>query len=176
MCSSDLFSAAQGESSGVSPIEAIESVESVPAAAGAEPIEPANPPFPTRLTRAGDTWWSLAQEIYDDGQLFRELYRHNQGRVAQYDRIPAGTEIVCPPASVLRREPPQLAAENRSASVSGRTYRTRAGDTLFSIAREQLGQASRFGELLQENKAQLPQRVGHLSALPAGIELQLPRR
>jgi hypothetical protein len=55
-------------------------------------------------------------------------------------------------------------------------YRTRVGDTLFNIAREQLGQASRFGELLQQNKDRLPARTGHLSALPEGLELKLPRR
>jgi nucleoid-associated protein YgaU len=132
--------------------------------------------YPTRLTREGDTWWSLAQELYDDGQLFRELYAHNQDRVQSYDRIPTGTEIVCPPADVLRVPAEQTAELNNKSNSKDRIYLTRVGDTLFNIAREQLGQASRFGELLQQNKDRLPARTGHLSALPEGLELKLPRR
>jgi|688.fasta_scaffold227619_1 nucleoid-associated protein YgaU len=149
---------------------------SLPSFDHASPTAEAAAEYPTRLTREGDTWWSLAQELYDDGRLFRELYAHNQERVQSYDRIPAGTEIVCPPADVLRA-PSQRAAELQSKSNSSdRMYRTRVSDTLFNIAREQLGQASRFGELLQQNKDRLPARTGHLSALPEGLELKLPRR
>jgi hypothetical protein len=46
----------------------------------------------------------------------------------------------------------------------------------FNIAREELGQASRFGELLKQNKERLPEMTGHLSSLPEGLELELPRR
>jgi nucleoid-associated protein YgaU len=118
----------------------------------------------------------LAQELYDDGQLFRELYRHNRDRVTSYDRIPAGTEIVCPPADVLRASAQHSSPEQTKSNTDERVYRTRAGDTLFNIAREELGQASRFGELLKQNKERLPERTGHLSSLPEGLELKLPRR
>jgi nucleoid-associated protein YgaU len=162
----------------VTPIAADEPTAplSLPSFNNSSPPAVPSPKYPTRLTREGDTWWSLAQELYDDGQLFRALYHHNQDRVQSYDRIPAGTEIICPPAEVLRT-PSQRAVDLQSKPKSQEPmYRTRAGDTLFNIAREQLGQASRFGELLQQNKDRLPERTGHLSALPEGLELKLPRR
>ena len=168
-------SAASGEASSIGTAEPTDP-PSLPSFEQPSLEADAAPEYPTLLTRAGDTWWSLAQELYDDGQLFRELYNHNQDRVQSYDRIPTGTEIVCPPADVLRA-PSQRTVELQSKSNSSeRIYRTRVGDTLFNIAREQLGQASRFGELLQQNKDRLPARTGHLSALPEGLDLKLPRR
>lgn len=163
--------------SGVAPIATSEpsALPSLPTFSKSTTADSA-PQYPTRRSRDGDTWWSLAQELYDDGQLFRELYRHNRDRVTSYDRIPAGTEIVCPPADVLRASAQHSSPEQTKSNTDERVYRTRAGDTLFNIAREELGQASRFGELLKQNKERLPERTGHLSSLPEGLELKLPRR
>jgi hypothetical protein len=55
-------------------------------------------------------------------------------------------------------------------------YTTRSGDTLFDIARDQLGQASRYLELLQRNADRLPSDTGHATRLPEGIKLLLPPR
>ena len=57
-----------------------------------------------------------------------------------------------------------------------RMYLTTAGDTLFSIAAETLGQASRFVELLELNRAILPPGAGSSTRLPAGLPLHLPER
>lgn len=172
------FDSNSGESSGVSPIGTTEPAvpPSLPTFNKSAATASVTSQHPTRLTREGDTWWSLAQELYDDGQLFRELYGHNRDRVKSYDRIPPGTEIVCPPAEVLRATVQGSSKAETEANANEKIYRTRAGDTLFNIAREELGQASRFGELLKQNKDRLPERTGHLSSLPEGLELKLPRR
>jgi nucleoid-associated protein YgaU len=53
-------------------------------------------------------------------------------------------------------------------------YFTQRGDTLFDIARRQLGQASRYLEILRMNRGQLPSNVDHLSRLKQGLKLRLP--
>ncbi len=53
-------------------------------------------------------------------------------------------------------------------------YVTRDGDTLFEIARQRLGQASRFSEIYDANSEQFHHDVGHLTQLRAGIKLKLP--
>ncbi len=136
------------------------------------------PGFPVLTAEAGDTWWSLAQRAYDDGRYFRDLYAFNREHIPEYSQIPTGARIVCPPVELFTRAatpvpstPPQTPAVEKQ-----RQYSTREGDTLFGIAREQLGQASRFAELQQLNRSRLPRNFGHLTPLPAGTELLLPAR
>lgn len=149
----------------------------VPSTFSAHPAAaPTEVAYRTHITREGDTWWSLAQQIYDDGNRFRELYSVNRDRVPGYDRIPSGTEIICPPLEELSaKTKPSPAIAERTAG-SARTYLTQPGDTLFGIARHQLGQASRFGELLRLNRERLPEGTGHLSPLPQGTQLVFPAR
>jgi nucleoid-associated protein YgaU len=70
--------------------------------------------------------------------------------------------------------PPDFAERDPSRSIDNTKYTTLAGDSLFEISRQQLGQASRYLELLELNRSQLPPGVNHLTRLPAGIELNLP--
>ncbi len=59
-------------------------------------------------------------------------------------------------------------------SEAGEFYETQSGDTLFGIAAQRLGQASRYLELLQLNESRLPVGVDHLSPLPGKIRLIMP--
>lgn len=160
-----------------------------PGAVQARPINPSQRPstlersqteeaeFPLVLTKEGETWWTLAQRVYDDGRLFRELYEFNRSNFPDYDVLSAGSEVTCPPRELLlRRSAAEAGAELPQATPSAQRYRTRSGETLFDIARGQLGQASRFAELLQLNRDRLPSGAGHLTPLPVGTELLLPLR
>jgi hypothetical protein len=146
-------------------------------ARGASTAQPARATYPRVLTEERETWWTLAQRVYDDGRLFRELYEFNREQFPDYNLIPAGREVVCPPRELLERFPaaaPDLATASSVAQT--RRYQTRQGETLFEIARSQLGQASRFAELLQLNRDHLPEGAAHLTPLPAGTELILPKQ
>ena len=56
-----------------------------------------------------------------------------------------------------------------------RFYRTEDGDTLFEIARQRLGQASRYLEIYELNRFRIPETANHLTPLGGGIELLLPQ-
>jgi hypothetical protein len=60
------------------------------------------------------------------------------------------------------------------ADLDQRLYETKAGDTLFGIARQQLGQASRYVELLKLNQYRIDGDLNHESKLPPGTQLLLP--
>ncbi len=134
--------------------------------------------FPVISATAGDTWWSLAQRAYDDGRHFRDLYAYNRDCYPEYSQIPVGAQIVCPPVEVLKAgaHPASLPAAQEPALVDHPHHTTREGETLFGIARQQLGQASRFVEIMELNRSRLPRNSGHLTPLPAGIELRLPHK
>jgi hypothetical protein len=99
------------------------------------------------------------------------LYEFNRDQFPDYNQLPAGRQVICPPREVLRQQPEFEAA---GTGNRGRRYQARKGETLFEIARSELGQASRFAELLELNRKRLPAGAGHLTPLPAGTELLLP--
>lgn len=84
---------------------------------------------------------------------------------------PAATPpvVVSPPPSAARNEM-AVAAPNVRLS-GGRLYTVREGDTLYDIARNELGKASRWSEIYDLNA----ERLGNcLDALPAGAQIVLP--
>lgn len=136
--------------------------------------------WPRQATGApGETLWELSARVYGDGRYFAALWAENKGPDQAYRPFATGDAIVCPAPEVLRRNWPEFCAGLEPAPPSGlvgepNVYETRAGDTLFDIARRELGQASRFAELLELNRAKLNTRTGHLDPLPAGLKLSMP--
>ena len=125
-------------------------------------------------TSSGDSFWSIAQQLYDDGRLFRALFEHNRTRVTGFDSLTEGTKLVTPSSETLRSLYPDLCPRDLADEKSANEYRTFEGDTLFNIARQTTGQASRYLEILKLNRDRLPKNINHLSRLPAGLSLQLP--
>lgn len=73
--------------------------------------------------------------------------------------------VIVPPS------PPIAAAPPPSIPPGGSVYVVQEGDTLYDIARSQLGKASRWGEIYDLNRDRLG---GALDALPAGTRLAIP--
>ncbi len=131
--------------------------------------------------QAGDSFWAIAQRTYDDGRFFRALYEYNRKRVGSFENLGPGITIATPPKAELVKLWPDLCpkADNGNATVSDigeRIYVTKSGDTLFEIARQRLGQASRYLEILTANQNKLSQNVSHLTPLPEGVKLIIPYR
>ena len=139
-----------------------------------------------------DSLWSIATEKYGDGRFFRALHQHNHQRIASVEQLQPHTTILIPelaelkklypglcPADQLRSDvDPQdsLAAEYelREQRMNDRYYVTQSGDTLFDVARQKLGQASRYLEIYDLNQFRIPEQVNHLTPLKPGLRLLLP--
>ena len=132
---------------------------------GAAPL--AVVPASTKVEK-GEGFWLVAQRIYGDGRFFDALYQANRKRVKSFNEVPAGTEILTPSINELRQRYPYLCPR--------KVYKTKKGETLFEIASEQLGQASRYVEILKLNYARLPKGVKQDTPLQADIQLELPRQ
>lgn len=130
------------------------------------------------VSQDGDSFWLIAQRVYGDGRLFNALYEFNRNQVESFNEIPVGTRISTPRLSELRQKCPQLCPRDAlfPPYLPGRggIYTSIEGDTLFDIARDQLGQASRYLEIQQLNADKLPADVGHATSLPAGVQILLP--
>lgn len=146
----------------------------------------------TYTTRTGDSLWTIAQAVYGDGRYFRALHRVNQDTLSLSESIPVGTVLRVSKMEELHRDHPELCPKQGKKSHSQdqpdtadtvstgeeeldhRFYVTEDGDTLFEIARQRLGQASRYLEIHELNRFRIPETANHLTPLGGGIELLLP--
>jgi nucleoid-associated protein YgaU len=97
---------------------------------------------------------SLAQEYYGDVKYTQLLIDGNPG-ITDPDRLAVGTVLQIPPRPA--EAPAASGSEVMTASsparnaANPRTYTVKAGDTFYGVARDVLGDASRWRELLALN-------------------------
>ena len=139
------------------------------------------------LVQPNDSYWTISQKLYGNGGYFKALFEHNRKEIARPDQLKPGMTISAPSTAALRQtyadlcpseEHAAVAAQTAMISTSGsrlsagaRTYIVEEGDTLFDIARFELGRASRWAEIYDLNRDQIGQNVDYLRPC---LELMLP--
>ncbi len=133
-----------------------------------------------------DSFWTIAERVYGDGGYFKALVEHNRRQGVAEDRLKPGGFVFTPPRSQLEENYPDLcpkpdrpaAPRDRDTLVSdhgrsrgGRTYTVSEGDTLFDIARYELGKAARWVEIYELNRDVLG---GDFNYLKPGTKLLMP--
>lgn len=156
----------------------------IPSAALASAAMPqANPG--TYVIQPNDNYWTISQKLYGTGAYFQALAEHNRKRFPDETRLRAGEAIDAPAVAELEKSYPSLCpnpnhrdATKRHLSVvgtprrlGGRTYVVQEGDTLFDIARFELGKAARWAEIYELNRDVLGAEFDHLTP---GMQLILP--
>ncbi|HEY2838444.1 MAG TPA: LysM peptidoglycan-binding domain-containing protein [Pirellulales bacterium] len=145
---------------------------------------------PTRdgsyVVEPNDSFWTISQKVYGSPGFFKALQRHNRKPGAPNVGLSVGEKISTPPIETLRRDYPNLCpkprtaatggpttynASSRGAPHTGRVYVVEEGDTLYDIARYELGKASRWAEVYELNRDQLGVDYNHLSP---GMRLAMP--
>ncbi len=128
-----------------------------------------------KVTKQGESFWSIAQQAYGDGRFFNALYQYNRTKTLSFDDLNIGVELLIPSIQQMRRDWPKLCPPiDSDAPPALKMYQVKKGETLFDIARQQLGQASRYLEILELNKDSLPSNADHMTPLSGAIELRLP--
>lgn len=122
----------------------------------------------------GDTMASLATEYYGNEKYARFLLDANP-RITDPKQLKVGMIVQIPPAPEGGLPPARSAhASKRSApkpARSSRTYTVKAGDTFYGIARDKLGDATKWKELLALNEKLVN---GDPKSLRPGQVLALP--
>ncbi len=141
----------------------------------------------TYVIQPNDNYWAISERIYGSGSYFRALAEHNRAKFPDPDRLKAGEEIATPSLAELEKNYPSLCpkAEHRDATKrhmslastparhhGGRVYIVQEGDTLFDIARYELGKAARWAEIYELNREAIGNDFDHLSP---GMRLTLPQ-
>ncbi len=129
------------------------------------------------IQKSNETLWAVAQDVYGDGRLFRAVYELNRNNIPNPEKLDLGTKLLTPPLEELVQNfSNHVPRDLLPVAPSNSIHITAQGDTLFDIARQKLGQASRFNELIELNQGRLPQDISHLAPLSAGMKLDLPRQ
>ncbi|MEE8450483.1 MAG: LysM peptidoglycan-binding domain-containing protein, partial [Thermoguttaceae bacterium] len=133
-----------------------------------------------------DSYWKISQKLYGSGAYFRALVEQNRDRIPREDRLAVGDLISAPTIAELEKAYPDLCPKpSRRAAVrnlaraagmhspygGGPTYVVEEGDTLYDIARYELGKASRWSEIHALNSHILGKDYDYL--VP-GTRLTLP--
>lgn len=126
------------------------------------PVAPsADSPLRTVRVAPGDSLWKIARENLGRGSRWRELLSANPA-LSDPLRLRAGSELSLPAARTV-------ASPNGTKRLAMRTIKVQRGDTLWSLAKANLGRASNWPCLAAANPS-LPDA----SRIFAGQELILP--
>jgi nucleoid-associated protein YgaU len=165
-----------------------------------QPPPPAAKPIVTLKTytvQKGDTYVKIAEKLYGDGKLWRELMKFNGGdetvRLGASLRIPSKETLTGKPTPTLpatttaaRTAPastkaaanapapkaapkkPETTPAKPSRTELALTYTVKKGDTLGDIALRTLGTSKRWREIAEIN------HLDDEDSIPAGTRLKLP--
>jgi nucleoid-associated protein YgaU len=134
---------------------------------------------------ARESYWTIAEEKYGSGAYFRALFQYNQSHSGQAEPLQPGMRLRIPDEATLQRLYPNLCPRPRrqadAASVTrasaniaaGREYQVQHGDTLYEIARRELGKSTRWAEIYELNRDTIG---GVASPLEPETTLVLPAR
>ena len=140
------------------------------------------------FVETNDNFASISKKVYGTEGYFKALHEYNRERFPNPNLIDPGDEVATPDVAVLEQNYPKLCPKRRNApsepaegamrlassahsARGGRTYLVREGDTLFDIAKRELGKANRWREIYDLNQGQLGEDFNYLSP---GTELLLP--
>lgn len=132
-----------------------------------------------------DTLWSISEKVYGTGGYFKALAEHNRSTLPRSSQLSVGMQVAAPPVEQLEEDYPSLCPRKRQSALvqprpaaavapvgrGGDVYVVEEGDTLFDIARYELGKASRWAEIYELNRDRLGEDFDYLRP---GMELRLP--
>ena len=125
----------------------------------------------TVVVRVGDTLSDLARMHMGSAQLWPHLLKANRDQIDAPESIRPGMELRLPQSSSWRTKKVAGGIVPITGS-GGRQYTVKPGDSLWKIARDQLGDGERLYEIYDRNR----DRLDNENDLSVGQVLVLPRR
>jgi nucleoid-associated protein YgaU len=145
------------------------------------------------LVKAGENLPAIAKMYYGDEEgnrrmVIQKLYQANTSVLKSPDRICVGDQLVIPsldalldaPHQVVRAPDPSQTLLSKFSNVLERVgkdsaksvseYEVQAGESLWSIAKDKLGDGNRYKEILQLNQG----TIKNENNVGAGTRLKLP--
>ncbi len=139
----------------------------------------------TYEVQPNDNFWTISEKLFGTGSYFQALAEHNRGKVANPNQLQVGQIILAPDIAELEQKYPAYCPKPEHRSVARHStvamrvghhgtdaaYTVVEGDTLYRIARYELGDASRWHEIYQLNREVIGESFNYLRP---GTQLALP--
>ena len=139
------------------------------------------------VVKPNDSFWSVSKKVYGSGDFYKALIEHNRKKFPDSSKIRVGDVIATPAVANLRKNYPVFCPKERKAtsnpyrttalratqSRGQRVYVVQEGDTIFNIARDELGKTARWADICELNRDLLGDDYDHLKP---GWKLVLPGR
>ncbi|MEV6332856.1 LysM peptidoglycan-binding domain-containing protein [Streptomyces sp. NPDC051909] len=136
--------------------------------------------YTVRSVRPAESLWSIAEQLYGHGELYKKIADANEGRTMADGRV-FHADAPIHPGWILRLpdEPTTAPAEpaHPADSHTPDSHTVGEGETLWGIAKDELSDGERYDELFQANKGVRQPDGGHLSdpdELQVGWKIQVP--
>ncbi len=122
----------------------------------------------TYIVKSGDSFWTIAEDLYGDSSLWKKLWQANIQRFPRPDMLKEGATIIVPNIDTGKVNLP-LANTSRQASPDGtRRYVVQLGDCLGTISQDFYGTAKKWRKILEANNLE------DETSLRAGMEIIIP--
>ncbi|MET8507529.1 LysM peptidoglycan-binding domain-containing protein [Streptomyces sp. NPDC004787] len=136
--------------------------------------------YTVRAVRPAESLWSIAEKLYGHGELYTKIADANEGRTMADGRV-FHADAPIQPGWVLRLPDAPTTAPAQPAhpatSQAPGTHTVGEGETLWGIAKDELGDGERYNELFQANKGVTQPDGARLTdpdELQVGWKLQIP--
>ncbi|MFI9213940.1 LysM peptidoglycan-binding domain-containing protein [Streptomyces sp. NPDC053253] len=136
--------------------------------------------YTVRDARPAESLWSIAEKLYGHGELYTKIADINEGKpmadgtVFHADApIQPGWVLALPDAPTPHPDAPSSPPQQARTTA----YTVQGGDTLWTVADEELGEGERYKELFEANKgARQPDgsRLTDPDKIQAGLILTIP--
>ena len=153
-----------------------------------QPIEeqatvPSRPSDGKYMVMPNDNYSAIAKKVYGDARYFKALAEHNRQAHPRIHSLQVGDEVLTPELTVLRKKFGSLCPKLRTATNSAqfattasesrptKIYVVEQGDTIYDIAKYELGKASRWAEIIALNRSLLGNDIHFVRP---GMKLRLP--
>lgn len=148
-----------------------------PAANGTQPYGPMPVPANEKESTiysvvSGDSLSKIAHKQYGAGNVQKQIdaiLAANPNLTAK-SVLKIGQKITLPAATPV--DPTRLPAEQQAAATGDVTYTVKAGDTLSSIAKKELGSTKRWKDIYELNRT----RLADPAKIVVGMKLTLPKK
>ena len=109
------------------------------------------------VVKAEQTLSDVAGEVFGDRGAWRKLYEANKDRLSDPNQIRAGMKLVYEKINASDKAPTRAQRQTTSLPASapraaGRNYTVKQGETLYRIAKAQLGSGGRWKEIAELNR------------------------
>jgi len=129
----------------------------------------------THKVREGDSLWTIAEDYYKNGTKFKAIEEANRDKLGSGAFLKVGMELVIPDvAASSPSTPPSAIPAGAKEPVAGPgEYKVKSGDSLSTIAKDQLGSESHWELIAKANEDKLE---GKPNRLKVGMILRIPEK